>query len=59
MDKQVKQVLFKSRFLIMCFLVATLGLYSTHNLILTLFFLIFIFYSGYTIANRLDNIKQK
>jgi len=59
MDKQVKQVLFKSRFLIMCFLVSTLGLYSTYNPMLMLIFLIFIFYCGYTIANRLDNIKQK
>lgn len=59
MDKQIKQVLFKSRYLIMCFLVATLGLYSTHNPILMLIFLIFIFYSGHTIAHRLDNIKEK
>jgi len=59
MKTQEKAELYKSRYLIVCLLISILGFYSTHYHILELFFLIFIMYSGYTVAHRLDNANNK
>jgi hypothetical protein len=58
MKPEIKKELYKSRFLIACLFCSLIGFMFTTNIILAIIFFGFIAYSGYTIANRLDDVEE-
>ena len=53
----MKKELYKSRFLICCLVISVIGFFMTKNIVTSLFFLLFINYSGNEISKRLYDTK--
>jgi len=55
----MNEVLYKNRYLIMCFIFAFAGYIKTTDLFFMLIYIGLMIYSGTTIANRMDEYDEK
>ena len=59
MKPEIKEALYKSRFLIACLFFSIIGYVLANNIYFIILFFCFIVYSGHTIAGRLDAAEEQ